>query len=185
MRRVDLRINVIGTSGAGKTTLAARLGERLGVPHVELDALHWGPDWTSRPDADFHGDLRAFVAADSWVLCGNYTNTRPVFTHRVNCFVWLDYPRWLVTWRVLRRSIGRAWTKRELWAGNRESFRLTFLSRDSIIWWSFKTFGKNRRKYQAMFEELAGRADVQAVRLRSPRDAERWLDEMVRSETAA
>ena len=178
MRRADLRINVIGTSGAGKTTLAARLGERLAVPHVELDALNWGPDWTERPPEDFRADLAAFIAQDAWVLCGNYTRIRPMLMERANVIVWLDYPRWLVTWRVLCRSVERAWTGRELWAGNRESFRLTFFSRDSIIWWSIKTFGKNRRKYRAMFEELAGRSDVQAVRLRAPREAERWLTDI-------
>ncbi|MEM6459195.1 MAG: adenylate kinase [Planctomycetota bacterium] len=139
MRRAGLRINVVGTSGAGKTTLAARLGERLAVPHAEL---------------------AAFIARDAWVLCGNYTRIRPILMERANLIVWLDYPRWLVTWRVLCRSVERAWTKRELWAGNRESFRLTFFSRDSIIWWSIKRFSKNRRKYRAMFEELAGCSGV-------------------------
>lgn len=173
------RINVIGTSGAGKTTLAARLGDRLGVPHIELDALNWGQNWTERPDADFRRDLADFMAQDAWVLCGNYSRVRPMLLERANTFVWLDYPRWRVTWRVLCRSVERAWTKRELWAGNRESFRLTFFSRDSIIWWSLKTFGPNRKKYRAFFEELGPRQEVQTVRLRSPREAERWLAGMV------
>lgn len=181
----DLRINVIGTSGAGKTTLARRLGERLGVPHMELDALHWGPDWTSRSDENFHGDLRVFADRSAWVLCGNYTKTRPVFADRVNMYVWLDFPRRIVTWRVLRRTLRRAWRKEELWAGNRESFGLSFFSRDSIIWWSLKTFGKNRRKYTVFFAELGGRNGIETVRLRSPREAERWLAQLSRENPAA
>jgi adenylate kinase family enzyme len=39
------RIAVVGTSGAGKTTLSARLASRLDCPHVELDAFQHGPNW--------------------------------------------------------------------------------------------------------------------------------------------
>ncbi|MEM7626180.1 MAG: hypothetical protein AAF333_11340 [Planctomycetota bacterium] len=174
--RKNLRINVIGTSGAGKTTLARRLGERLGVPHVELDALNWGPNWTERPNEEFRARIAAFIAGESWVMCGNYTRVRPMLTERVNVFVWLDYPRWRVTWRVVCRTIRRVWTREELWSGNRESFRMSFLSRDSIIWWSIKNFRKNRRrKYPALFAELADRDDIETVRLRSPRETEKWL----------
>ncbi|WP_273380985.1 AAA family ATPase [Symbiobacterium thermophilum] len=45
------RIVVIGSSGSGKTTLARELAMRLGVPHIEADALYWGPNWTpAQPD---------------------------------------------------------------------------------------------------------------------------------------
>lgn len=47
------RIAVVGASGSGKTTFARRLAERLGIPHIELDAIHWGPDWTPARDDDF------------------------------------------------------------------------------------------------------------------------------------
>ncbi len=43
------RIVVIGTSGSGKTTLARELAGRLNVPHIELDALHWKPNWVATP----------------------------------------------------------------------------------------------------------------------------------------
>ena len=47
------RIVVVGTTGSGKTTLARSISERLAVPHVELDALFWGPNWTPVPVEDF------------------------------------------------------------------------------------------------------------------------------------
>lgn len=175
---------MVGTSGVGKTTLAARLSELTGAPHVELDALNWGPDWTERPRADFRADLAALIAGEAWVICGNYSRTRPMIMERVNVMIWLDYPRWRVTWQVLRRSIERAWTKRELWAGNRESFRLTFFSRDSIIWWSVKHFANNRRKYRALFAELEHRPEIETVHLRSPSGTRRWLAEIAEGASA-
>jgi adenylate kinase family enzyme len=47
-----MRIAVIGPSGSGKTRLAGRLAGVLGVAHVELDALHHGPNWESRRRVD-------------------------------------------------------------------------------------------------------------------------------------
>ena len=43
------RINVVGTTGAGKTTVARRLSEVLRIPHVETDALFWASNWTRVP----------------------------------------------------------------------------------------------------------------------------------------
>ena len=47
------RVVVVGCSGAGKSTLATRIADVLGAPHIELDALHWGPDWTPVDPPDY------------------------------------------------------------------------------------------------------------------------------------
>ena len=67
-----MRVAIMGPSGSGKTWLAAQLASRLGVRHVELDALHHGPNWEScGPDV-----LRERVAAatedDGWIADGTY-----------------------------------------------------------------------------------------------------------------
>ena len=46
------RISVVGSSGSGKTTVARRIAEALDAPHVELDELHWGPDWAAASAAE-------------------------------------------------------------------------------------------------------------------------------------
>ncbi len=58
------RVAVAGTSGAGKTTLAARVGELLGIPHVEIDALFHGPSWT--PRETFKAEVEAFIVRWAW-----------------------------------------------------------------------------------------------------------------------
>jgi adenylate kinase family enzyme len=40
------RIAVIGSPGAGKSTLARELGAALGLPVYHLDRLLWRPHWT-------------------------------------------------------------------------------------------------------------------------------------------
>ena len=72
------RILVVGTSGAGKSRLAGQLAAALGVPHVELDALYWGPDWTPRPRADFEAGVRQAAAAPAWVIDGNHGSALPL-----------------------------------------------------------------------------------------------------------
>src|SRR4051812_29513824 len=93
-----------GTSGAGKTPPAAALARRLGVPHIELDALHWGPNWTPIEPAVFRGRVAAAVEGQGWVCDGNYSTVRDLVWGRADTLVWLDYPMGLVFRRVLGRT---------------------------------------------------------------------------------
>nr|MBF6590244.1 hypothetical protein [Ktedonobacterales bacterium] len=97
------RIAVLGTSGSGKTTLAAALAHRLAVPHVELDALHWGPDWTPTPTAVLRERVAAALHGDGWVVDGNYSALRDTIWSRADTLVWLDYSLPLVLARLTRR----------------------------------------------------------------------------------
>jgi hypothetical protein len=55
--------------------------------------------------------------------------------------------------RALRRTVTRGITREELWSGNRESLRLAFLSRQSILWWVLTTYRRRRREYRALFDQ--------------------------------
>ncbi len=72
------RISVVGNTGSGKTTLAAELADMLGCPHIELDALHWGPDWTPQPVDIFRDRVRQATAGERWVVDGNYSRVRDI-----------------------------------------------------------------------------------------------------------
>jgi adenylate kinase family enzyme len=169
------RVRVVGTSGSGKTTLAQRLAERLGVPHIELDALHWKPGWQMAHPDEFARRIAEATSGDAWVMDGNYSAVAAgiVPWERVDTLIFLDYPLWVVMWRVITRTFWRAITGAELWNGNRERWRETF-SRDSIIVWSLTTYHRRRRQYRALVRtpDVAG---VTIIHLRSPRDADRWL----------
>jgi adenylate kinase family enzyme len=166
------RVNVVGTSGSGKTTYGAALARRLGVPHVELDALSWEANWVSVAPAVLRERVVRAVAADEWVVDGNYSATRDLVWGRADTVVWLDFPFALVMWRVIARTLRRSLRGDVLWSGNRESVRLA-LSRDSIILWARTTFHRRRRDYPRLFREHPG---VRFVRLRSPTQARRFLE---------
>src|SRR4051812_15248546 len=86
------RIVVIGTSGSGKTTLARRLAAKLGSPHVEIDALNWGPNWTAATAEQLRAKVEQALAGDGWVVDGNYSRVRSYIWSRATTLVWLDYP---------------------------------------------------------------------------------------------
>jgi adenylate kinase family enzyme len=147
------RVVVIGTSCSGKTTFALQLAGRLGVPHIELDHLHWLPDWEARSDDEFRRLVQQATSADRWLVDGNYSKVRDITWSRATAIVWLDYSVPVVFGRALRRSVKRIVTREELFAGNRESFHKTFLSRDSILLWVVTTFKRRRREYPELFAE--------------------------------
>lgn len=172
--RESRRINVVGTSGSGKSTFSRDLARALELPCHEMDAHFWLPGWHGRADGDFLARIAALTSGDVWVLDGNYTRTTPVKWARVECVVWLDYSLPVTLFRAVRRAIGRAISKKEVWPGTgiRESFRQSFLSRKSILLWTLRTHGTNRRKYAAL---LQADQPFRWIRIRRPRDAKALL----------
>ncbi|MDR8052409.1 toxin [Burkholderia cenocepacia] len=145
-----MRVIVIGTSGAGKSTFSRALAVAAGYPHIELDRLYWGPGWTAVPPEQFEREVLAATAGDRWVADGNYSAVRDVLWSRATHVVWLNFGRWTVFSRVLRRTLGRGLMRTELFHGNRESLRMAFCSRDSVLLWSYTTFAKNRVKFAGL-----------------------------------
>lgn len=168
------RYVVIGTSGAGKSTFARRLADILGSPYIELDDLYWDADWTPRTTEEFESRVVAQTAGERWVLDGNYSVVRDVIWPRSTDIVWLNYGRAVVLSRVFRRTLRRLALREELWSGNRESIGRSFLSRESILLWSFNTFGKNRKRYAAA-RRSGEHSHLRWHELRSPREARRFL----------
>jgi len=165
---------VIGSSCSGKTTLARRVAAAIGCPHVELDALHWGPGWSEAPDEQFRAAVRQRIEPPRWVVDGNYGKVRDIVWPKATDVIWLNYSFPVVFGRALARTLGRMLTRELLYSGNRESFRNTFLSRDSILWWVVTTFRSRRRQYRELFGGDTF-PQLSLTELRRPRDAERLV----------
>jgi adenylate kinase family enzyme len=172
------RIAVVGTTGSGKTTLAHHLAQRLEIPHVELDALHWGSDWIPVPTVVFRERTAQALSGRQWVVDGNYGKVRDIVWGRADTVVWLDYALPVVMGRLMWRTFQRVVTREELWSGNREGVRGT-LSGDSILLWALRTYWRRRREYPALFASPE-HAHLTVVRLRSPRATDDWLSSLTK-----
>ncbi len=168
------RIVVIGTSGSGKTTMATQLATRLGLRHIELDALYWDANWTPAPHGVLRERLLAALPSDGWVVDGNYSQVRDILWGRANTVVWLDYSLPLVLARVTRRTFGRMIRRETLWNGNQERLRETLFSHESILLWALTSYGRNRRTYTALLTQPEY-AHLTIIHLRTPRAADEWL----------
>ncbi|MDQ0374170.1 toxin [Cellulomonas humilata] len=169
------RVRVVGTTGSGKTTFAGRLAARLDVPHLELDEVFWDAGWTKRDPEEARALIRAFVeSADrGWVTDGNWTAGTQGLLTDAEAFVWLDYPRRTVMARVVRRTLRRGVLRTELWHGNRENLRnvLNADPEQNVVLWSWTSHTRTRTRYST----LAADSPIPVIRLRSPREAQRWL----------
>ena len=168
---------VVGTSGCGKTVLARRLAQSLGQACVELDELYWGPQWTPKPDAEFRRLVEAAASGPRWVADGNYGRVRDLLWPRATTIVWLNYSFPRVLLRALRRTLGRMITREPLWHGNKESVRLSFFSRKSILLWVISTF-QRRRDELADLRASGKYPHLSWIELRRPVDAESYLRSM-------
>ena len=167
------KIVVLGTSGSGKTTVARELARRLGVPHVELDALYHGPGWTETPPEEFRRRVAAATDGDGWVVDGNYeSKLGDLVLRHADTVVWLDLPLRVALTRVTRRTVSRIRTGEELWSGNRESWRGGFFGWESMFVWTIRSHLRRRR---ALPRRLARHPDLEVVRLRTAREVESYL----------
>ena len=168
---------MVGVSGAGKTTLAAALADRLGITHIELDAIYHQPDWTPLPAPEFRNAVTRVCAAPAWVACGNYSEVQDLVWSRADTVIVLDLPRRLTTLRVVRRTLRRTLRRVELWNGNRERLRNALALHDrerSVIAWSWTTHARTRERYRTAAADPRW-SHLRFVVLSSPAEVQGWL----------
>lgn len=170
------RILIVGTSGSGKSTLSKKLASLFNIPQIELDALHWGTNWTSTPPLELNAKVfEAINSSDSWTCDGNYSVVRETLWSHADTVIWLDYPKWIVMKRMVLRTLKRAFMRETLWAGNRESIWNIFKRNDeNIILWAWNTHAKHRRNYPALFAKPEY-DHLQVVILKHPKEADALL----------
>ena len=170
------RVSVIGNASSGKSTVARALAARMGVPYVELDALHWGPNWSQATAAELEARVSPTVAGDAWVIDGMYwRKLGGLVLRRAETVVWIDPPFFTMFARLVWRSITRIARRTPLSNGNRETFRNALLSRDSILLFALRT----RPRRRELIEEWLARPDfahLEIVRFSSTDDALRWAE---------
>lgn len=178
---VGPRIVIYGPSGSGKTTLSRALGEKLGLPAVELDAVfHAHPNWVDLSREEFRERVSALLAdlGGGWAMDGNYGHVRDLLLTRADTVIWLRLPFRTVYWRLARRTLTRAARHQHLWNGNYESWR-QLVTADSMLWWGIKSWRTNVAKTKLALATTAHHARVFV--LRNPRQVRALVERAVLS----
>lgn len=186
-RLIGERISVVGTSSNGKSTLAAQLAELIDGTYVELDALHWLPEWQETPAEEFQAKvIAALDAAPRWAVAGNYNGKGipDIVLPRADTWIWLDLGFRTSFSRMLKRTWRRYRDQELLWGTNRENFweHFKLWSNDSLPGFILRNYRASQRRQAARFAAPTY-PHLKRHHLRSPAEVTRFL-EQVESEVA-
>jgi adenylate kinase family enzyme len=172
------KILVVGTSGSGKSTLARNISAILQIKDIELDALFWKENWTQSRIEEFRIKIEKSIKDEKgYVLHGNYNQVNDLTWGNADTVIWLDYSRFIVMWRVIKRTIIRIITQEELWAGNKETIKNSFFDKDSIILWAWNTYSTRKAQYKEMVKENPYKIKTYIV-FKRPREAKGFVKEL-------
>jgi hypothetical protein len=173
------RIVVIGVTGCGKSMLAEKLAQKLGLEFIELDALYWKPDWVESGDEEFRQRVEAATLLPGWALAGNYNKVRDLIWPRAQVVVWLDYPFMLIFGRLWSRTLQRWWTQEPLWGSNYERLlpQLKFWSKKSLFYWQVQSYRRHKWQYPQLFASPEY-SHLKVFHFKQPGETEEWLDSL-------
>lgn len=161
------RVIIIGCGGAGKSTLARKLGEKTGLPVVHLDRLFWKPGWVEMPPDEFDAILRRELKRDTWIMDGNFNRTMPERLSRCDTVIYLDFSRLTCLLGVVKRVVTTYGTVRpDMGEGCPERIDFEFLK---WVW----NFNKNKRK--KYYRQLEAVPHAQVIILKNRRSVRKFL----------
>ena len=164
------RIMIIGCGGAGKSTLARQLGEKLNIPVVHLDKLFWHPGWVESSKEEIDEKIRIEMEKPQWIMDGNFNRTLPERLKCCDTVIYLDFSRVSCLLGVAKRIIttyGRV--RPDMGEGCPERIDLDFLK---WVW----NFNKNKREnYYRLLNEAEG---VETIVLKNRRMVRRFLNSL-------
>lgn len=167
MRRV---VVIASASGSGKTTLSRTLAGKLGCPHIELDALVHGPNWTECTAEELREQVTPRLAEPAWVCDGMYSGKLGTLVlEAADTVIWLDLSRRVWVPRLLFRTAKRWLTQETLWNGNRESLRGAILDPDSLFRYAWRMYPYRRETWPTSL------APYPVIRLRTPGEVAAFL----------
>ncbi|HEX8176753.1 MAG TPA: DNA topology modulation protein [Pyrinomonadaceae bacterium] len=162
------KVLVIGPGGAGKSTLARRLGSLLKIEILHLDKFYWHAGWVETPKPEWRETVEEMLKGDAWIMDGNYSGTLDMRVRACDTVIFLDMPRTVCLWRVFKRALMyRKKSRPDMAEGCPERLTLEF-----ILWiWNYPR--RTRLKIVRMLE--ANRVEKRIIWLRSQAEVERFL----------
>jgi len=173
------RIVIIGSTSSGKSTLAEHLANRFALHYIDLDALHWKPNWTEAPLEVFRKRVATATQAPAWAVAGNYHVVRDLIWPQAEAVIWLDYSLPRIFWQLTRRTFTRWWNRELLWGTNYENLWMHFKvwSDESLYKWLFKTYWRRKREYPILLE-LPENQHLKVMRFEYPQETDEWLKQL-------
>jgi adenylate kinase family enzyme len=162
------KVLVIGSSGAGKSTFARRLGEKTGLPVVHLDVLYWKPNWVGTEDDEWKKKVEEALQGDAWIIDGNFSGTMELRIPACDTVIFLDFPRVLCVYRILKRVVLYRKGKRpDMAKGCDEKFDWEFTK------WVWNYPNRSKPKVEALLKRFENEKTI--IRLKSKREVENFF----------
>ncbi|MEO0012222.1 MAG: hypothetical protein RLZZ535_611 [Cyanobacteriota bacterium] len=154
------KVAIIGSCGAGKSTLAMNLGKKLNLPVIHLDAYYWQSGWQETDASQWLEIQQELIKGNSWIIDGNYGNTMGIRLAAADTVIWLDFNRYLCLWRVCKRYLKYPGKTRPDMAANCPER----LNRDFIQYvWNFSRVHRSK-----IIDKLANYQQNKQITLQNP-----------------
>jgi adenylate kinase family enzyme len=161
---------VIGSSGAGKSTFSRQLSKITGLPLIHLDRLHFSPNWVTMPKDDWKEKVAEIVEGDAWIIDGNYSGTMEIRLEKCDTVIFLDLPRFVCVYRVLKRvATYRKGKRPDMADGCDEKFDWEFIK------WVWNYPNRSKPKVEGLLSRYQNTKTI--VRLKSKSNIEKFLSE--------
>jgi len=162
------KVLVIGSSGAGKSTFARRLSKATNLKLVHLDQLHWKPNWVEPAKDEWRKIVEDVLRDDEWIIDGNYSGTLALRLEKCDTVIFLDFPRTICTWRVIKRVfLYRKKSRPDMAEGCAEKFDWEF-----VKWtWNYPT--RSKPNVEERLKRFGREKTI--IRLKSNKDVENFF----------
>ena len=161
------RVVVIGSGGSGKSTFSRELGRAIRIPVIHLDREYWRPGWEETPKDEWAIRVAEMLGGERWIIDGNFGGTREMRMRAADTIIFLDLPRRVCLYRILKRTVkyyGRS--RPDMAEGCNERLDLEF-----ILWvWNYRNRGRKR-----ILAELEGLGDRRVIILKNRRQVIEFL----------
>ncbi len=147
---MERKIIITGTSCTGKTTLGKKLSNELSVTQIDLDDLHFLPNWVEKENEQFIREVNEAVdKLNDWIVTGSYqTVLKDTLWQKASVIVWLDYPLHLILPRCFIRTFRRICYKEKCCGENYESLH-RMLFKENMFLWILKTYWKRKQRLES------------------------------------
>ena len=161
------RILVVGCCGSGKSYISEKLSEITGIPIIHLDKLYWKRGWEERAREEFISLREKEMAAERWIIDGNYSYTLPIRLEKCDFVIYMHPTRVECILGILHRIIkSRGRTRKDMADGCPERLDMAFLE----YTWNFEKEQGPKLREKLVY---SGR---EVKELRSRRQVREFLD---------